>query len=166
MKGSSERTAENLKNFTRAPLGMRHDLPVPNGTTVPHPQGKKFPARRWAAIRHGPTVLNPAGKKNANSIHRSGPSILRSNPGPDWGPNSVIFRTEEDRSSPVWAGLVSNRKLHTPNNYSYQATIKMAAFEALYDRTCRTPMHWIELDKTLILGPEMIQEMVKNIKIV
>jgi len=42
----------------------------------------------------------------------------------------------------------------------------MAAFEALYDRTCRTPMHWIELDETLILGPEMIQEMVKNIKIV
>jgi len=51
-------------------------------------------------------------------------------------------------------------------NNSYQATIKMAPFEALYGRRCRTPLCWNDLDETLILGPDMIQELVEKIKIV
>jgi transposase InsO family protein len=29
-------------------------------------------------------------------------------------------------------------------NNSYQESIKMAPFEALYDRKCRTPLNWVE----------------------
>jgi len=41
-------------------------------------------------------------------------------------------------------------------NNSYQSTIKMAPFEALYGRKCRTPLCWSELDEALIIGPELI----------
>ena len=51
-------------------------------------------------------------------------------------------------------------------NNSYQATIKMAPFEALYGRRCRTPLCWGELDETLIVGPEMLQDMIEKIRIV
>ena len=38
-------------------------------------------------------------------------------------------------------------------NNSYQASIKMAPYEALYGRPCRSPMCWAEAGETLILGP-------------
>jgi len=51
-------------------------------------------------------------------------------------------------------------------NNSYQATIKMAPFEALYDRRCRSSLCWNELDETLIVGLKMIQEMIERIRVV
>jgi len=49
-------------------------------------------------------------------------------------------------------------------NNSYQSTIKMAPFEALYGRKCRTPLCWSELDEALIIGPELIQETTEMIR--
>ena len=40
----------------------------------------------------------------------------------------------------------------------------MTPFEALYGRRCRTPSCWNDLEDTLILGPEMAQEIVDKIK--
>ena len=37
-------------------------------------------------------------------------------------------------------------------NNSYQESIKMAPFEALYGRKCRTPLNWIDLVKEGIMG--------------
>jgi len=49
-------------------------------------------------------------------------------------------------------------------NKSYQSTIRMAPFEVLYWRKCRTPLCWSDLDEALILHPEMIQETVETIR--
>jgi len=43
-------------------------------------------------------------------------------------------------------------------NNSYQSTVKMVPFEALYGRKCRTLLCLSDLDEVLIIGPEMIQE--------
>ena len=43
-------------------------------------------------------------------------------------------------------------------NNSYQATIGMAPFEALYGRPCRSPTYWWESTDKLILGLDMIRE--------
>ena len=42
-------------------------------------------------------------------------------------------------------------------NNSYQATIQMAPFEALYGRSCRTPVFWEEIGTQQLLGPELVQ---------
>ena len=42
-------------------------------------------------------------------------------------------------------------------NNSYQATIQMAPFEALYGRRCRTPIFWEEVGKKQLLGLELVQ---------
>jgi hypothetical protein len=38
-------------------------------------------------------------------------------------------------------------------NNSYQENLKMAPFEALYGRQCRTPLNWIEPGEKAIFGP-------------
>ena len=58
-----------------------------------------------------------------------------------------------------WEDYLPLVKFHYSNNY--QSTIKMASFEALYRRKCRTPLCWSELDEALTLGPELIQETLK-----
>jgi hypothetical protein len=41
-------------------------------------------------------------------------------------------------------------------NNSYQESLKMALFEALYGRRCRTPLNWIELGEKAVFGPDLI----------
>src|SRR5436305_14436301 len=45
-------------------------------------------------------------------------------------------------------------------NNSFQSTIGMAPYEALYGRKCRSPVYWDEVGERKILGPEMIEETV------
>jgi hypothetical protein len=41
-------------------------------------------------------------------------------------------------------------------NNSYQESLKMAPFDVLYGRCCRTPLNWIELGEKVIFGPDII----------
>ncbi|KAA0032361.1 pol protein [Cucumis melo var. makuwa] len=42
-------------------------------------------------------------------------------------------------------------------NNSYQATIGMAPFEALYGKCCRSLVYWSEVGEQRMLGPELVQ---------
>ncbi|KAL0551605.1 hypothetical protein IC582_010694 [Cucumis melo] len=42
-------------------------------------------------------------------------------------------------------------------NNSYQATIGMAPFEALYGKCCRSPVCWDEVGEQRLMGPELVQ---------
>ena len=42
-------------------------------------------------------------------------------------------------------------------NNSYQESIRMAPFEALYGRKCRTPLNWVEVGDRGYFGPKFIQ---------
>jgi hypothetical protein len=49
-------------------------------------------------------------------------------------------------------------------NNSYQASIKMAPYEALYGRRCRTPVCWNEVGERKMMGPAMVDEAVEKVK--
>jgi hypothetical protein len=51
-------------------------------------------------------------------------------------------------------------------NNSYQASIRMAPYEALYGRPCRSPGCWTEVGEKLLLGPEIIQETTEKITLI
>ena len=51
-------------------------------------------------------------------------------------------------------------------NNSYQASIEMAPFEALYGRKCRTPVCWDEVGEGRLIGPEFVQITSKKLKVV
>jgi hypothetical protein len=51
-------------------------------------------------------------------------------------------------------------------NNSYQASLKMAPFEALYGQKCRTPLYWNQTGESQVFGQEILQEAEKQVQIV
>jgi hypothetical protein len=51
-------------------------------------------------------------------------------------------------------------------NNSYQSSIQMAPFEALYGRRCRTPLSWSETGERQIFGPDLVTEAENKVKII
>ena len=51
-------------------------------------------------------------------------------------------------------------------NNSFQSSIGMAPYEALYGRKCRTPLYWTELSEKKIIGPNLIQETEEKVKMI
>ena len=51
-------------------------------------------------------------------------------------------------------------------NNSYQASIEMTSFEALYGRKCRTPVCWDEVGKRRLVSPELVQVTSEKVKVV
>ena len=51
-------------------------------------------------------------------------------------------------------------------NNSYQESIKMAPFEALYGQKCRTPLNWIEPGERRYYGIDFVAEAEEQVRIV
>jgi hypothetical protein len=51
-------------------------------------------------------------------------------------------------------------------NNSYQESLKMAPFEMLYGRRCRTPLFWNETGEWKVFGPDILQEAEKQVHMV
>jgi hypothetical protein len=49
-------------------------------------------------------------------------------------------------------------------NNSYQTSLKMAPFEALYGRRCRTPLSWSQTGERKIFGPDLVTEAEEKVK--
>ena len=51
-------------------------------------------------------------------------------------------------------------------NNSFQSSIGMAPYEALYGRKCRTPLCWTELSEKKVTGLDLIQETEEKVKMI
>ena len=51
-------------------------------------------------------------------------------------------------------------------NNSFQSSIGMAPYEALYGRPCRSPMCWTKSGEATLLGPELVQETTEKIRVI
>ena len=51
-------------------------------------------------------------------------------------------------------------------NNSYQSSIGMSPYEALYRRKCRTPLCWSEVGERKLVGPEIVQQTEDKVKII
>ncbi|GKV24897.1 hypothetical protein SLEP1_g34439 [Rubroshorea leprosula] len=51
-------------------------------------------------------------------------------------------------------------------NNSYQSSIRMAPFEALYGRRCRSPICWTKVGEMSILGPELVQQSFEIVQLI
>ncbi|XP_070050318.1 uncharacterized protein [Nicotiana tomentosiformis] len=51
-------------------------------------------------------------------------------------------------------------------NNSFQASIQMAPYEALYGRKCRSPIDWFEVGEAELLGPNLVQQAMEKVKLI
>jgi hypothetical protein len=51
-------------------------------------------------------------------------------------------------------------------NNSYQASIEMAPYEALYGWQCRTPLFWSQTKESQVFGPEVLRDTEKQVQMV
>ncbi|XP_070045801.1 uncharacterized protein [Nicotiana tomentosiformis] len=51
-------------------------------------------------------------------------------------------------------------------NNSYQSSIQIASYEALYGRQCRSPVGWFELSEARLLGTDLVQGALKKVKLI
>ena len=51
-------------------------------------------------------------------------------------------------------------------NNSYQANIKAAPYEVLYDRKCRSPICWDDVGERRLLGPKIVQQTIDKIQVI
>ena len=63
-----------------------------------------------------------------------------------------------------WDGCLKLAKFSYNN--SYQESIRMAPFEALYGKKCRTPLNWVEVGDCGYFGPDFIKEAREQVSII
>jgi transposase InsO family protein len=51
-------------------------------------------------------------------------------------------------------------------NNSYQSSLKMAPFEALYGRRCRTPLSWSQIGEHEIFGLDLVIEADEKVRVI
>ena len=51
-------------------------------------------------------------------------------------------------------------------NNSYQASIRMAPYKALYGRPCRSPLCWTEVGESSITRPDLIRDTSEKVSLI
>jgi hypothetical protein len=51
-------------------------------------------------------------------------------------------------------------------NNSYQASLKMSPFEALYGQKCRTPLYWDQTGERQFFGPKIIRVAEEQVRMI
>ncbi|XP_073120236.1 uncharacterized protein [Henckelia pumila] len=54
--------------------------------------------------------------------------------------------------------MIKYAELYLKEIVSYQTSIQMASYEALYGRKCRTPIHWDDVGERVEMGPEIVRK--------
>ena len=51
-------------------------------------------------------------------------------------------------------------------NNSYQASIQMAPYEALYERPCRSSLYWTEVGESSITVPDLVRDTSEEVSMI
>ena len=87
------------------------------------------------------------------------------------GQTERTIQTLEDMLRACVLDLQGSWERHLPlvefsYNNSYQASIGMAPYEALYGRRCRTPLCWSDIDESRVIGPNLVQETMDKVRLI
>nr|CAN77179.1 hypothetical protein VITISV_006672 [Vitis vinifera] len=87
------------------------------------------------------------------------------------GQSERVIQVLEDLLRACILDLQGNWDDHLPlvefaYNNSFQASIGMLPFEALYGRKCRSPICWNDVGERKLLGPELVQLIVEKVALI
>ncbi|XP_016747574.1 uncharacterized protein [Gossypium hirsutum] len=113
----------------------------------------------WAGLKH--EVMEFVGKclvcQKVKAKHQLHSRLLQPVKIPLWKGCVMEFRGSWEDYLPLAEFVYNN---------SYQASIGMAPYEALYGQKCRTPTCWTELGEWRVLGPELVADTEDKVKLI
>ncbi|CAN6725421.1 unnamed protein product [Malus baccata var. baccata] len=69
----------------------------------------------------------------------------------------------------IWFGNAWHKRLGLMEfayNNSFHSSIGMSPFEALFGKSCRTPLCWLEVGERILVGPEIVDETTQNVQVI
>ena len=87
------------------------------------------------------------------------------------GQSKKTIQTLEDMLRACVLNLKGSWKKHVPlvefaENNSYQVSIQMASYEALYGRPCRPPVCWTEVGERITVVPDLVRDTSENVDLI
>ena len=87
------------------------------------------------------------------------------------GKSEITIKILEDMLRASLLDLKGSWEEHLPlvefaHNNSYQASIHMAPYEALYGRPCRSSICWTEVGESSITGPDLIRDTLEKVGLI
>jgi hypothetical protein len=148
-------TTYNAKKYAKIYLDQiirLHGIPK----TIISDRGAHFIARFWEQLQHSPgtklirsSAYHPQIDGQMERINQILEDMLRA------------YVIEYDKN---WDKCLALAEFSY--NKSYQSSLKMALFEVLYDRRCRTPLSWSQTGERKIFGPDLVTEAEEKVKII
>jgi transposase InsO family protein len=122
--------------------------------TIISDRGEQFIARFWEKLQYGlgtklirSSAYHPQTDGQTKRINQILEDMLR----------ACILQYDKN-----WDKCLSLAEFSYNN--SYQTSLKMAPFEALYGRRCQTPLSWSQTDERKIFGPDLVTEAEEKVK--
>ena len=150
MKNSD--SIEKLAELFVKEIVRLHGTPV----SIVSDRDPRFTSRFWPSLQralgtrlHFSTALHPQTDGQSERTIQTLEDMLRA--------CVLEFKGSWDRHLPLMEFAYNN---------SYQSSIEMAPYEALYGRKCRTPLCWDEVGKRKLSGPEIVQVTTDNVKVI
>ncbi|KAB2634440.1 hypothetical protein D8674_038701 [Pyrus ussuriensis x Pyrus communis] len=83
---------------------------------------------------------------------------------PDDGVQSLILAVSQGKKKDL--NVRESDGMLMQDKRIYHSNIGMAPFEALYGKSCRTPLCWSEVGERVLVGPEIVEETTQNVQVI
>ncbi|WVZ76146.1 hypothetical protein U9M48_024144 [Paspalum notatum var. saurae] len=129
-----------------------HSIPV----TITSDRGSVFVSRFWEHLQTAlgtklirSSAYHPQTSGQVERVNQIIEDMLRA--------YALTYSTKWDECLPLAEFAYNN---------SYQKSLNMAPFEALYGRRCRTPLNWSEPGERVTFGPDLVTQAEEQVKFI
>ncbi|WVZ84373.1 hypothetical protein U9M48_031411 [Paspalum notatum var. saurae] len=145
-----------IDRFTKSahfiPIVSLHGVPL----TITSDRGSLFVSRFWEQLQTAlgtklirSSAYHPQTSGQVERVNQILEDILRA--------CALTYSTKWDECLPLAEFAYNN---------SYQKSLEMAPFEALYGRRCRTPLNWSEPGEHVTFGPDLVTQAEEQVKFI
>ncbi|WVZ58585.1 LOW QUALITY PROTEIN: hypothetical protein U9M48_008843 [Paspalum notatum var. saurae] len=129
-----------------------HGVPL----TITSDRGSLFVSRFWEQLQHAlgtklirSSAYHPQTSGQVERVNQILEDMLRA--------CAMTYSTKWDECLPLAEFAYNN---------SYQKSLEMAPFEALYGKRCRTPLNWSEPGERVTFGPDLVTQAEAQVKMI